>query len=117
MTTEEKVIARIRERREMGKKKYGCTMERDDLDLVEGLEHALEEALDLPIYLQRAITKALAQGDLDHVEWLEHALEDTLDLPIYLQRAITKIKEIEAEEAIETALSIVAQDYEREADK
>lgn len=52
---EESVIKKIRERRDRGRKKYGTTMERDDLSNVQWLIHAQEEAMDLAIYLERLI--------------------------------------------------------------
>ena len=56
---EDQVIQKITERAVLGKKKYGCTMERDDLSLVEWLNHAQEEAMELAIYLERIITEEL----------------------------------------------------------
>ncbi|HEY0236995.1 MAG TPA: hypothetical protein VGC86_18365, partial [Afipia sp.] len=50
---EEEVVAAIRERRERGRRKYGTTMERDDLTPAQWVQHAQEEAMDLAIYLQR----------------------------------------------------------------
>lgn len=50
---EESVIAKIKERRERGRAKYGVTMERTDLSRPDWLRHAQEEALDLAIYLER----------------------------------------------------------------
>lgn len=38
-----------------GIRKYGCTLERDDLTTIQWLQHAKEEALDLACYLQRLI--------------------------------------------------------------
>lgn len=52
---EEKVITKIRDRAEAGLNKYGTTMERDDLSLVEWLQHAQEEAMDLAVYLEKLI--------------------------------------------------------------
>ncbi len=52
---EEAVIAKIRQRRDAGRKKYGKTMERDDLSLKDWCIHAMEESLDHAIYLQRII--------------------------------------------------------------
>lgn len=52
---EESVIAKIRERREAGRTKYGTTMERTDLSRLDWLRHAQEEAMDLAIYLERLI--------------------------------------------------------------
>jgi hypothetical protein len=59
MTCEEIVIGKIRERREMGVRKYGQTMERTDLTRLEWLQHAQEEAMDLAIYLQRLINEEI----------------------------------------------------------
>lgn len=52
---EEQVIAKIRDRREMGVKKYGKTMNRTDLSHRQWLIHAQEEAMDLAIYLEKLI--------------------------------------------------------------
>jgi hypothetical protein len=54
-TIEDLVIDRIRERAALGSKKYGTTMERQDLSRRDWLRHAQEEALDLAIYLERLI--------------------------------------------------------------
>ena len=56
---EDQVIQKITERAVLGKNKYGVSMERDDLSLVEWLNHAQEEAMDLAIYLERIITEEL----------------------------------------------------------
>lgn len=56
---EEAVIQKIRERRDRGRKKYGTTMERDDLSKVQWLIHAQEEAMDLAIYLERLIRESV----------------------------------------------------------
>lgn len=50
---EEAVIDKIRSRRNVGRAKYGQTMERQDLSEDQWLQHAQEEALDLAIYLER----------------------------------------------------------------
>ena len=50
---EEKVIDKIRKRRDIGREKYGTTMERTDLTFSEWLQHAQEEALDFAIYLEK----------------------------------------------------------------
>tara|TARA_B110000977_G_scaffold167116_1_gene215474 strand:+ start:455 stop:649 length:195 start_codon:yes stop_codon:yes gene_type:complete len=52
---EEKVIAKILKRAEVGKSKYGTTMERNDLSRLEWLVHAQEEAMDLAVYLEKII--------------------------------------------------------------
>jgi hypothetical protein len=52
---EESVIEKIRQRADAGLKKYGVTMEREDLSTREWLVHAQQEAMDLCVYLERAI--------------------------------------------------------------
>lgn len=39
----------------IGQRKYGTTMDREDLSRVAWLRHAQEEALDLAVYLERLI--------------------------------------------------------------
>jgi hypothetical protein len=50
---EERVIKQIRERAELGLNKYGVTMERQDLTLLDWVQHAQEEAMDLAVYLEK----------------------------------------------------------------
>ncbi len=52
---EDAVAKKIQERAELGKNKYGVTMERDDLSNLQWLVHAQEEAMDLAVYLERII--------------------------------------------------------------
>jgi hypothetical protein len=52
---EDEVCKKIMERAEIGKNKYGTTMERDDLSILEWLDHAQQEAMDLSVYLQKII--------------------------------------------------------------
>lgn len=42
-------------RSEIGIKKYNKTLDRNDLDLKDWLQHAYEECLDQALYLKRAI--------------------------------------------------------------
>lgn len=53
--TEARVCALIAQRQAMGLQKYGTTVEENTLSHREWLQHALEEALDMAIYLQRSI--------------------------------------------------------------
>ncbi len=53
---ESEVCAKILRRAELGKNKYGVTMERTDLELVEWMKHLQEELMDATVYLQRLIT-------------------------------------------------------------
>lgn len=50
---EEHVIDQIRSRRDAGRKKYGCSLERKDLTIPEWIQHAIEEALDFALYLEK----------------------------------------------------------------
>ena len=49
----------LRERSDKGLKKYGTGLDRGDLDYVDWLNHAQEEALDFSLYLQ--VLKRLAE--------------------------------------------------------
>ena len=52
---EDEVCKKIQQRAEVGKNKYGVTMERGDLSLVEWLTHLQEELMDATVYVQRLI--------------------------------------------------------------
>ena len=58
---EDSVAKKIQERAELGKNKYGVTMERNDLTNVEWLKHAQEEAMDLAVYLEKLINENIYQ--------------------------------------------------------
>lgn len=50
---EEQVIEQIRQRAARGKEKYGVTLERDDLSIVEWLQHLQEELMDATAYIEK----------------------------------------------------------------
>jgi hypothetical protein len=52
---EEAVITKIRERAELGRKKYGTTMERTDLTTLNWLKLHQEELMDAAIYCEKLI--------------------------------------------------------------
>tara|TARA_R100000908_G_C3751070_1_gene145658 strand:- start:1441 stop:2031 length:591 start_codon:yes stop_codon:yes gene_type:complete len=52
---EDEVCEKIKARSDVGKKKYGVTMEREDLDLVSWLTHLQEELMDAAVYTQRLL--------------------------------------------------------------
>ena len=64
---EEQVCFKILKRSDEGKKKYGTTMEREDLSKLDWLKHAQEEAMDLAVYLQKLIE--LEEGKPFKYEW------------------------------------------------
>lgn len=49
----ESVIDQFRTRAEQGKEKYGTTMERDDLTLMQWLQHLQEELMDAAVYVEK----------------------------------------------------------------
>ena len=50
---EDKVCEKIQKRSEVGKSKYGVTMERTDLSTIEWLTHLQEELMDAAVYVER----------------------------------------------------------------
>jgi len=52
----ETIIMKFSERAEFGKKKYGTDLDRIDLELIDYINHALEEHMDAILYLQKAKT-------------------------------------------------------------
>jgi len=49
----ESVLDKFRQRSEVGQRKYNTTLDRKDLSLIEWLNHAQEEAMDLCLYLEK----------------------------------------------------------------
>ena len=47
------VIDQFKERSEVGIKKYGVTLDRDDLSALEWINHAQQEAMDFCLYLEK----------------------------------------------------------------
>jgi hypothetical protein len=61
--TEARVCELIAKRQQFGLAKYGLTVEGNPLPLRQWLVHGLEEALDMAIYLARAIEELDKQRD------------------------------------------------------
>ena len=55
---EDKVCEKIQERANVGKSKYGVTMERTDLNFLEWLQHLQEELMDAAVYVERLMQEA-----------------------------------------------------------
>ena len=53
---EDSVCEKIKQRAAIGKAKYGVTMERGDLFLVDWLTHLQEELMDATVYVERLLT-------------------------------------------------------------
>jgi succinate dehydrogenase flavin-adding protein (antitoxin of CptAB toxin-antitoxin module) len=49
----ESLLDKFRQRSEVGQRKYNTTLDRKDLTLIEWLNHAQEEAMDLCLYLEK----------------------------------------------------------------
>lgn len=49
----EKVVNKFNERSQKGIEKYGSTLERNDLDVVDWMNHLQEELMDAILYLER----------------------------------------------------------------
>jgi succinate dehydrogenase flavin-adding protein (antitoxin of CptAB toxin-antitoxin module) len=49
----ESLLTKFRQRSEVGQRKYNTTLDRKDLTLLEWLNHAQEEAMDLCLYLEK----------------------------------------------------------------
>jgi len=47
------IIDKFVERATFGKSKYGCDLDRTDLELIDYINHALEEHMDAILYLQK----------------------------------------------------------------
>ena len=49
----ESVINQFKQRSEVGINKYGTTLDRNDLNTLEWIEHAKQEAMDFVLYLEK----------------------------------------------------------------
>ena len=58
----EKVIKKYKERSELRQNKYGTTLDRKDLTLLDWINHAQEEAMDLSLYLEKLKQKLFFEG-------------------------------------------------------
>lgn len=47
------VIKKYQERSEIGQKKYATTLERNDLTLIQWIQHLQEELMDATLYLEK----------------------------------------------------------------
>jgi len=52
-TIVESVIEQFKERSNVGINKYGVTLDRDDLNALEWLQHLQEELMDATLYVQK----------------------------------------------------------------
>lgn len=52
-TIVESVIEQFKQRSEVGINKYGITLDREDLNVLEWLQHLQEELMDATLYVQK----------------------------------------------------------------
>ena len=62
---EDRVCEKIQERSMVGKAKYGVTMERTDLDVLDWLKHLQEEVMDAAVYLEKLMEEVRELYDID----------------------------------------------------
>ncbi len=74
---EDEVCKKIAQRAEVGKNKYGVTMETAPLSRLEWLIHAQEEAMDLAVYLQKLIE--MEQSSFDPKKSLHETMQERAD--------------------------------------
>ena len=81
---EERVCNKIQERAEVGKKKYGVTMERDDLNALQWLIHLQEEMMDAAVYIEKLLSDlAVCSEYIKNPNWpnVRHSWEFGDDSP------------------------------------
>ena len=67
-TIVEAIVDKFKERSDVGIKKYNTTLDREDFTTEQWIDHAIEEAMDMILYLERLkrditnIKKAVADG-------------------------------------------------------
>jgi hypothetical protein len=89
---EDSVIEKIQVRAAIGKRKYGVTMERNDLSELDWLKHAQEEGMDKVIYLEKLIQEKEKQVRFNNATYKVTYLDDM---------GITKVKRFIANSFLE----------------
>jgi hypothetical protein len=51
----ESLIKKYKERSEVGIKKYGTTLDREDLNTIDWLKHLQEELMDASLYIEKLL--------------------------------------------------------------
>ncbi len=58
-----KVLVKYYERSQLGIKKYGRTLDRDDLNLIDWLNHLQEELMDATLYIEKLKSEVKSNKD------------------------------------------------------
>lgn len=82
-----KVLAKYYERSQLGIKKYGRTLDRDDLSFIDWLNHLQEELMDATLYIEKlkkeaqkkSIIELMNMDSYDKPEQTEDALKLVLN--------------------------------------
>ena len=74
----ESLIDKYKQRSELGIKKYNTTLDRTDLSMLDWINHAQDEAMDLSLYLEKIKTIIAINKDFQK-EHLEKAWMDGFD--------------------------------------
>jgi ribonuclease I len=91
--TEAKVCEDIAKRQQLGIAKYGKTVEGNHLPLRAWMQHAYEEALDLAIYLRRAMDEPADYVTLDDYRELKRKyIEAAFDAEYYKMKCDKEAK-------------------------
>jgi hypothetical protein len=86
----EGLIRQYQERAEFGHKKYGVTMDRDDLTIQDWILHAKQEAMDFTLYLEKL------SNEIGHKE---NIIENLLKV---IKSQEEEIKELQKENYLKT---------------
>jgi hypothetical protein len=81
------IIQQYQIRAEFGEKKYGVTLDREDLSTLDWIEHAKQEAMDFTLYLEK-LKKVLASGNYPELGNIEATHESKNRIIYNLNRVI-----------------------------
>ena len=79
----ESVVNQFKQRSQIGINKYGVTLDRNDLSLIEWLEHTKQEQMDSVLYLEKAIKELRKQSMMTSDEQIglyDESLEDRMNI-------------------------------------
>ena len=73
----EEVRQDLKKRSELGIKKYGTTLDRDDISLIDWHQHQYEELLDAAVYTKKIIKQLEADMELRYQKIVEKIESNT----------------------------------------
>lgn len=92
----ESVLEKYQQRSEVGQKKYGVTLERNDLNFIQWLAHLQEELMDATLYVEKLKTEleqspSFPEGHIITKESWDNAEKVTLNGFVYVKFTDLKI--------------------------